>query len=1087
MATLPAVAHWEGGPKERAMLQAAASEAHIAVHGPPDFPFNAEILGVCGVPAEMSDENKYGWMVADFLHWKLLFHGVGYKTAQTWLSSLDVPEFLESVDNVDLINDGTIDKVKQDIAPLPNNNEEFMATFLKHLAASAKAAATKKTVLVLMVFAPITPEQDICIDFGGKRTYLTVDNLCKTVNDAVGNAQTPIMFITPSPFSGGWLCRPSLTNQPGSPTLHNMMRIIAKSCGGAFANRFIRSFTERDTPLMTEAQREQVKYDDPMPLHPTKLQTDCLHQFQRQIHEALEQRLSVLAKSHGFILGPDAVQVTSNYFDAWMDYGPRQSRPLAWWTERWGSPRPTIADPHRFDFLGEAFGGTKESQFFHLKYLAAVELDTCPGDWARQVGGITRDLLTTFSQRLMVGDDDAKRVFDAIEFRSSSMIVAHMIAKAFNLPLPDGVKCRYWHDKLDGVGDEYYRKLQFAFGEAHNLFDQATLLPSEKRHEYKNVRFWRAARWLSAAIALRFENGTRQDIESFVLMDVAKFIAKIRDAQKTLLLEHKAVTQAGMNWIAALGLGGEVESMVVPTVTPELKVIAKDAKDSGLATRNHHGPTAKTTVLDAQATPWPAPNSHSVSRQNDWNKAGEPESVGTKSAMNPLVVAYAEENNLTQSDVQHAVQDVLEDLGSHFGTDTKQVGAQSPPVNVATTPLTQQKDKKLDSTNNTAHSQKVPATTATSDGVEGNATASLVTNNNAENWNQAVDAYLLSRTDQKKPTINGSTASGARRKADVPLASNSAWEDALNTKFPTKNNQETKNTQVASLEPSADLVGRDEKKTGEQNSLSKTVVAQVATPHVAGEKAAPTVAAGQHAEPSKTAGEDSESSNKAAKQVASPNTTPASQPPVQPSIQQLTESMLAGVNNGGMSSEVLMCVTQLLQKVMEIAEKEKASKPSDQMNGTQVAGNTSSSVTPNGNVAETSASSTEPRITSAENHADSSGPANEADKVEEASASLTGGASTASSDAFGASPKATADHARMASLDARMQSLTIHDGVPNNASAMGHGDEASGESVKDGADVVAVQPAVAQGTTGPNQARLAADADDFWARARINW
>lgn len=976
-----------------------------------------------------------------------------------------------------MINDGTVDKVKQNIAPLPCNNEEFMAAFLKHLAARAKAAATRKTVLVLMVFAPITPEQDICIDFDGKRTYLTVDSLCNTVNDAVDNAQTPIVFITPSPFSGGWLCRPSLTYQPGSPTLRNMMRIIAKSCGGAFANRFIRSFTERDTPLMTEAQREQVKYDDPMPLHPTKLQTDRLHQLQRQIHEALEQRLSVLAKSHGFILAPDAVQLTSNHFDAWMDYGPRQSRPLAWWTERWGSPRPTIADPHRFEFLGEAFGGTKESQFFHLKYLAAVELDTCPGDWARQVGGITRDLLTGFSQRLMVGDDDAKRVFDAIEFRSSSMIVAHMIAKAFNLPLPDGVKCRYWHDKLDGVGDEYYRKLQFAFGEAHNLFDQATLLPSEKRHEYKNVRFWRAARWLSAAIALRFENGTRQDIESFVLMDVARFIAKICDAQKTLLLEHEAVTQAGMNWIAALGLGGEVESMVVPTATPEVKVIAERAKDSGIATRNHQGPIAKTTVLNAQATPWPAPNTRSISRQNDWNKAGEPESVGAKSAMNPLVVAFAEENSLTQSDVQHAVQDVLEDFGSQFGTDTKQLGAYCPHVNVATTPLAQPKDKELCSTNNTAHSQKVPATTATSGGVEGNATASLVTNDNAGNWIQAVDAYLLSKTDQKKPAINGATASCPRRKADVPLASNSAWEDALNTKFPIKNNQETKDTHVASLEPSADVVGRDEKKAGEQNPLSETVTAQVATPDVASEKVTPT----------ETAGEHSESSNKAAKQVASPNTTPASQPPVQPSIQQLTESMLAGMNNGGMNSEVFMCVAQLLQKVMEVAEKEKAAKASDQLNGTQVAENSSNSVTPNGNVAETSASFTEPRITSAENFADSSGPANEADKVKEASASLTEGASTASSDAFGASPKATADHARMASLDARMQSLTIYDRMPANTSPMGHGDEASGESVKDGADVVAVQPAVAQGTTAPNQARLAADADDFWARAGIKW
>jgi hypothetical protein len=80
MAVPPAA--WEGGAREFAMLQAAMSDAAIVCHAPPDFPFNAEILGVCAVSAENADQNKYGWMVADFLHWKLLFYGVGAKAAQ---------------------------------------------------------------------------------------------------------------------------------------------------------------------------------------------------------------------------------------------------------------------------------------------------------------------------------------------------------------------------------------------------------------------------------------------------------------------------------------------------------------------------------------------------------------------------------------------------------------------------------------------------------------------------------------------------------------------------------------------------------------------------------------------------------------------------------------------------------------------------------------------------------------------------------------------------------------------------------------------------------------------------------------------
>jgi hypothetical protein len=179
-----------------------------------------------------------------------------------------------------------------------------------------------------------------------------------------------------------------------------------------------------------------------------------------------------------------------------------------------------------------------------------------------------------------------------------------------------------------------------------------------------------------------------------------------------------------------------------------------------------------------------------------------------------------------------------------------------------------------------------------------------------------------------------------------------------------------------------------------------------------------------------------------------------------------------------------MYFAQVLQKAMEIIEQEKVGKSSNQMNGAQVTENASGPVKhAGGNVGETSASFTEPRTTTAEVSPNSSGLGLELDNVDDASASLTEGAYTTSPEACG--PKATADHARMASLDARMQSLTIHDRVPTHTSAVGQADETAGESVKDGAGVATVQPAAAQGTTAPNQASLAAD--DFWARAGIQW
>lgn len=64
------------------MLRAAMPDACLVTHGPPDFPVDARILGVCGVSATNADPNKYGWIVADFLSWKTIFHGVGNDAAK---------------------------------------------------------------------------------------------------------------------------------------------------------------------------------------------------------------------------------------------------------------------------------------------------------------------------------------------------------------------------------------------------------------------------------------------------------------------------------------------------------------------------------------------------------------------------------------------------------------------------------------------------------------------------------------------------------------------------------------------------------------------------------------------------------------------------------------------------------------------------------------------------------------------------------------------------------------------------------------------------------------------------------------------
>lgn len=90
----------DGHPDDIKMLQAAMSEASLIIHSPPDIPPNAEILGVCGVSTENADQHKYGWMVADFLHWKTLFYRVGNKEAQVCRRSPNLARPVSVVANI---------------------------------------------------------------------------------------------------------------------------------------------------------------------------------------------------------------------------------------------------------------------------------------------------------------------------------------------------------------------------------------------------------------------------------------------------------------------------------------------------------------------------------------------------------------------------------------------------------------------------------------------------------------------------------------------------------------------------------------------------------------------------------------------------------------------------------------------------------------------------------------------------------------------------------------------------------------------------------------------------------------------------
>lgn len=436
-----------------------------------------------------------------------------------------------------------------DFASLPPHNDEFIVAFLKEVAARAKNADKRKTKLLIMVFAPVTPEQDICIDFSPDGTkklkFLAKETIRRAIQDAVGHDKLPVILMTVSPLTTGWACNASLF--PGATTFPsaNSLQSISRACGAIFADSFMKAFSKRSGPLFTEEQRALLKYEDIMPIGPSDQQKALLYMFQRMVHETLENRMSLSRKTHA--PQPDT--------DAWVTLSERTgiSYDVCFETKR-PTDGPDANDMFS-TFLGDAFGGTQESQIFHLKYLIAMDLETCPGDWTRQVTGIAATKLNEFMNTVNPSLEQVQSVFDIIEFRGSAMIMAQVVAKALDLPIP-GDKCRYWMDKTGN--DHLYEKLQLGFGPILNLLDKPAVFPWEHRHAFKHVRFYRPSRWLAACVAQKFANASEDAIIKFIAQDVAPIIRTIRETQFELLKTHKSVVEAGMNWIRSLNLGFDV-------------------------------------------------------------------------------------------------------------------------------------------------------------------------------------------------------------------------------------------------------------------------------------------------------------------------------------------------------------------------------------------------------------------------------------------------------------------------------------------------------------------------------------------------
>jgi hypothetical protein len=169
----------------------------------------------------------------------------------------------------------------------------------------SEIAKSEGTSIVLIVCSPATAEQDVVfdIDFNDSSVLpivLTADEIREVTAPGV-----PIILVTPAIFSGGWLVNLSLHGSSPHGLIINddvAACLLAQHCAGGFTSDLISAYTTSATPLLTEDERNSIKYPDHlMPINPSITQQLTHNAVQQEIQQALCHRFAGHGLTHEFV------------------------------------------------------------------------------------------------------------------------------------------------------------------------------------------------------------------------------------------------------------------------------------------------------------------------------------------------------------------------------------------------------------------------------------------------------------------------------------------------------------------------------------------------------------------------------------------------------------------------------------------------------------------------------------------------------------------------------------------------------------------------------------------------------------------
>jgi hypothetical protein len=217
----------------------SSTKVEFISHTIPDIQRDTFILGVCGVPEEISSPLDDGWFIADFYAFNYLLHGLG--VSQKWLACSAPRTLIEKhgeymdgkvVLSYPLLNSNRLSEVTA-VSP-----ENILAEFLSSLKTICDTAREKKAPVLVFVFGH------------GQRFIHSVSIgsplLSMSAFDSAIGARVDVTLVNTACFSGGWSVNPQLNVTSlvaAGPDQESESWAASKSIGGSiYATALIKPF-----------------------------------------------------------------------------------------------------------------------------------------------------------------------------------------------------------------------------------------------------------------------------------------------------------------------------------------------------------------------------------------------------------------------------------------------------------------------------------------------------------------------------------------------------------------------------------------------------------------------------------------------------------------------------------------------------------------------------------------------------------------------------------------------------------------------------------------------------------------------------